>query len=134
MGRDHTIFAVKDGVVRFRETHGGRLTFPSKCESGGQVTRHPQRGRGSSYEIPRSREIYLKAVMAGAAVRQFSPREICRVRRAGWRQRGKGGDVIFESRHNLNTLTITVISSIAKPAMAWRRGARPSGADGASWC
>lgn len=24
MGRDHTIFAVKDGVVRFRETHGGR--------------------------------------------------------------------------------------------------------------
>jgi len=32
------------------------LRFRRSGESGGQVTRHPQRGRGSSYEIPRSRE------------------------------------------------------------------------------
>jgi large subunit ribosomal protein L27 len=26
MGRDHTIFAIVDGVVKFRETSGGKIT------------------------------------------------------------------------------------------------------------
>ena len=122
MGRDHTLFALEGGAVKFHDGHRrphvhlGRAAPAGRQRPPNSRSRQRRNPKGSGpplpflYSVRRPMKfldqckIYLKSGDGGRGAMSFRREKFIEFGGPDGGDGGKGGDIVFEAADNLNTL------------------------------